>query len=164
MKWPTFHNCPNGKWPLAVMLSGLFCLFAIGRYTWLTFGPGSWGPRFACSEPYFDCGTVSGTHVVEHQFILRNTGRQLLHIIEVKPGCGACLSPSLANREIAPGGISVLKVKLDVSRLDLGRFQKSLLIKTDDPSLPRVVLFVRGTVLSDGSSRVTRVTESSDKA
>ena len=49
---------------MIVAFSGLFCLLATGRYAWLNFGPASWGPRFACAEPFFDCGEVATDRVI----------------------------------------------------------------------------------------------------
>ncbi len=132
---------------LVIAFSGLFCLLAGGRYVWLTLGPGSWGPRFACAESCFDCGEVSADQGVEHEFVISNTGRQPFLILKAMPGCGACLTVNVSKNEVTPGDTSILKIVLDVSKLGKGPFVKKLLVMTDDPNLPRVILFVRGTVL-----------------
>jgi len=132
---------------LGVLLAGLFCLWAGGRYVWLIAGPGSWGPRFACAEPSFDCGEVSTEGALQHEFVISNTGRRPLHILKVVPGCGSCLTVELSKEEIVPGDTSLLKVVLHAAGLKKGAFEKSLLLKTDDPNLPQVVLSVRGTAL-----------------
>ncbi len=132
----------------------LFCALAVGRYVWLAIGPNSWGPRFTCTESYLDCGEIPSSEVVEHEFVIGNTGRQPLHILKAVPGCCDCLSVDLERNEIMPGGTSVLKVTLDVGSLEQGEFVKKVLVTTDDPGLSHVVLYVKGTVTTgpNGSS------------
>ena len=134
---------------LAVIPSVLFCLVAGGRYLWLAVGPGSWGPRFTCAESYFDCGEVSTGRAIEHEFVIWNTGRKPLHVLEARPACGACLIVNVSAKEIAPGDTATLKVILITARLEKGSFRKALLLKIDDPHLPQVILYVHGTVLRD---------------
>jgi hypothetical protein len=133
--------------PLLVLaLSGLFCAIASGRYAWLAFGPGSWGPRFACAESTFDHGEVAADRIVEHEFTIRNTGRRPLRVLQAVAGCGLCLMVKAPKAEIAPGGAGVVTVALNAAKLDKGAFTKALLLKTDDPHHQNVVLYVRGAV------------------
>jgi hypothetical protein len=145
-RW-TLRRAGSKKRLLAVTLSGLLCLLAVGRCGWLIIGPGSWGPRFACAEPYFDCGGVPTGKAVEHEYTLENTGRKPLHILQAVPGCGACLTVNVSKTEIAPGGTAVLRVVLDSATLEKGNFTKAVLVKTDDPNLPTVILYIHGTAL-----------------
>jgi hypothetical protein len=132
---------------LVVLAAGVFCLLAAGRCLWLAVGPSSWGPRFACTEPYFDCGKVAAHRTIEHDFIVKNSGREPLHILKAVPGCGGCLTVNVSEKEIVPGGCAVVKVVLDVTKVRKGEFKKALLLKTDDPYLPRVILYLQGTAV-----------------
>ena len=130
---------------LIVLCSGLFCLLAVGHYAWVNAGVvlGLWGPRLACERLQFDCGEVpTDRGVVEHDFIIGNTGWQPLHI-KAKTGCG-CSTVNLSKEEIAPGDTSTLKVVVNAARLKKGEFKKQVLVKTDDPRSPKVILYLRG--------------------
>ena len=85
--------------------------------------------------------------LVKHEFVIENTGRESLHVLRVVPGCGGCLKLRLSQEELVPGGKSVLMVILDTSKVDKGDFKKSLLLQTDDPRLPKVILYVQGTAM-----------------
>ena len=89
----------NKRRVFAIALSSLFCLVTVGRYSWLAVGPGSWGPRFACTESYFDCGRIPADRAVEHEFLISNTGWRPLHI-EAVAGCGSCSTVKLSKDEL----------------------------------------------------------------
>jgi hypothetical protein len=129
---------------LAVLVSGLFCFLTVGHYCWVVAGPdsGLWGPHFACEQLEFNCGEVPGKGTVEHDFVIRNAGWQPLHIT-ARAGCGSCSTVKLSKEEIVPGDTSVLKVTLHVGK-NKGEFKKQVLVKTDDPHLPKVILYVQG--------------------
>jgi hypothetical protein len=84
--------------------------------------------------------------VIEHAFLIRNTGRQPMHILRTVASCGLCLTVKAPTTEIAPGGTGVVTVALNAAKLDKGAFTKALLLKTDDPHHQNVVLYVCGAV------------------
>jgi len=90
----------TGRRLVMLALSGLFFLVAVERYVWLTVGPASWGPRFACAASSFDCGEILEGTIVKHEFTIHNTGRQTLHILQAVPDCAKCLAVSLLLRLI----------------------------------------------------------------
>ncbi len=130
------------------MICGLFCLVTVARYLWISFGSGSWGPRFVCVEPTFDFGEVETGGAIQHEFMIRNTGRQPLHILRATAGCGSCLTAKVIADQIRPGGMGIVRVVLDTSKLDRGPVKKTVLLGTDDPQLKKVVLYVTGTAHS----------------
>lgn len=133
---------------MLVILAGLFCLLAEGRSFWLTFGPGAWGPRFACSESHFDCGEIATDQEVKHDFVVTNTGWQPLHIAKALADCKACLSVESSREYVAPDETSVIKVALHGKALEAGQpFKRKILIVTNDPKSPKVILYVHGNVL-----------------
>jgi hypothetical protein len=131
---------------LFLALCGIFCAVSFGRYLWIVIGPDSWGPQFMCAESIYDFGEIPKNQSVYHEYIINNTGRKLLHILKVTPGCGACLKADIYPKVIAPGDNAVLKVVLDLSNLTKGKVAKKLLVKTDDPNFPEVIFYVTGTV------------------
>lgn len=136
----------NRKRSLAVLLSSVFCLLAVGHYCWAKVGPGSgfWCPRFVCEELQFDCGAVPKEGRIEHDFVIKNAGWQAMHLKAV-PGCGSCSTVRLSKEEVEPGSTSNLSVVVDRTRVEKGPFRKQVLVKTDDPHLPKVVVHVYGT-------------------
>ncbi len=131
---------------LTVALSGMFCLLAIEHYAWVAFGPGTWGPRFACCQTCFDCGKVSKGERVKREFTIKNTGRQPLSIQAI-PSCGACLDIEGAKATIGPGETSGLKVILNVDKLEDGNFRKTILLSTNDEYLPKTIFCIQGEVV-----------------
>ncbi len=73
--------------------------------------------------------------------MIRNTGRQPLHVLKITPGCGGCLRVEMSEKEIGAGEEGVLNVALDMENLPRGPFVKQVVIETDDPRVPKVVLF-----------------------
>lgn len=147
MGWRAFVWLWARRRLLFVAISGLFFLVAGGRYVWLTAGPGAWGPRLACAEAYHDYGEVDATRAVEHDFVISNTGRKPLRILKAVPGCSACLDVKASSESILPGATATLRVSVQVLKLEKGRFTKKVLVFTNDPNRPRVILHVQGTVL-----------------
>lgn len=141
---PLVHHLRSRIRLSILALSVVFGVVASGHCIWDVFGPPSWGPRLACAEPHYDWGEVSATGVIEHEFVLVNKGRQPLRILRVVPGCGSCISANASCDSIAPDDTSALKIVLDPSRLQKGAFRKAVLIETNDPVMPKFVLYVSG--------------------
>jgi hypothetical protein len=136
--------------PVLLIISGVFCSVTVGRYVLIVYGPGSWGPQFACAESCFDFGSVSRGQVVEHEFLIENTGRQALQILEASSECGGCLSLKVRQTEILPGGRSTVNVALKTARLKkTGEFKKRLLLRTNDGYRPDVILCISGMLLDN---------------
>ena len=130
---------------LSICMSSVFCLLAVTHYAWVNAGLVSalWGPRIVCEPSKFDCGEVPAVGTIECEFTVRNSGRMPLHI-NAEAGCGSCSTVKLSKVEILPGDISLLKVLLDASRLKKGTFKKQVLVRTDDPRSPKVILYLYG--------------------
>ncbi len=134
----------------AIMLSGTFCTLAFAHYGWVVAAPALSvfrEPRLACAETQFDCGEVPlDRKLVEHDFVIRNTGWQPLHLT-AKPACGSCSTVKLSKDDIAPGDTSVLTVTLHLRQMKKGKFNKHVLLNTDAPRSPQVVFAIRGTAI-----------------
>lgn len=135
----------GGVWSLWLLAAAVvFCVFSVSRYIWIWYGPGSWGPRFACSDSCFDFRTVARNQSVRHQFVIGNTGRQLLQITDVVPGCGGCVSLKLPRTALGSGETCPLDVLLDTKQLKAGPFVRPILVKTNDPNSRAVLLYIQG--------------------
>ncbi len=102
-------------------------------------------PRLECAEPDFHFGERVDTEVVEHRFLLRNTGGAPLHIGRVHASCG-CTVASVSTNVIPPGGEADLAVRFTLSGRR-GAQNKSITVESDDPANPRFRLWVRGTII-----------------
>ena len=78
-------------------------------------------------------------------FPFKNKGNDTLLISNVKSSCG-CVVGSGPREPIAPGGKNVVKVKYDTKRV--GSINKTVIVTTNDPLNPNIILSIKGNVLS----------------
>jgi uncharacterized protein DUF1573 len=140
------HNRTWGK-VVAVVASVLFALGSVEWFLWSAFGPHRWEPRFACDRRVWRFEDVSQERILRKVFTIRNTGRRPLHISEVIPGCCACTTATLSQEHVAPGGSATLTAELDASQLSPGEKTVTILMRTNDPLHPDVVLYLKGIVV-----------------
>jgi rhodanese-related sulfurtransferase len=104
------------------------------------------GPSLAVSELVYNFGVVVEGEDVVRDFVLSNVGDEELVILGVYPTCG-CTTTALGKTQLAPGEDVRLGVRLSTVG-DGGRtVEKQISIETNDPENPRVVLYLRGTVV-----------------
>jgi hypothetical protein len=101
-------------------------------------------PRIVCDEPVFDYGTVDASTVVEHTFTIRNEGTLTLEISRVHASCG-CTVASISSQSVPPGGESKISSRLSLQGRS-GPQQKTIVIDSNDPQTPQMVLTLRGIV------------------
>lgn len=75
---------------------------------------------------------------------IKNTGTELLKIIEVKPGCG-CTNAPLDKNEIAPNDVATMEISLNISSYT-GDVTKSVRITSNDPANGDTYLFLKTNV------------------
>ena len=130
----------------AVALSATFFCAALGRNFWGWIGPPSWKPRIECNAATFDFGERHVGDLVEHEFVVTNTGWQDLVITNVATTCH-CVAVQLGESKAPPG--SSLRILAQVS-LDPGpsrSMKKGIIVESNDPDVPRMVLAVAGRVV-----------------
>jgi len=108
-----------------------------------------------CVEKTFDFGESSAGETVEHRFVVRNTGRREVEIRRLLSSCG-CLTAEAPQQHLAPGEEMSIPVQISLKGLR-GRIQKSVVVKSNDPRQPALVLFVAGRVRSRFSLDPERV-------
>jgi hypothetical protein len=101
-------------------------------------------PHIEVSETTFDFGSMYQNEAVSHTFRIRNTGTATLKLEQVKSTCG-CTAALPAQREIAPGGETDLKVTFQSGSMR-DRIVKHVHIDSNDPAQPRVTLTITGQV------------------
>jgi len=99
-------------------------------------------PQLSVDARIFDFGDRDSGEVVEHTFVLNNTGNGTLLISDVKNSCG-CTSSQLTSNSIPPGGKAELTLKLNLYR-QKGRQNRAALVQSNDPSTPNLKLALVG--------------------
>jgi hypothetical protein len=104
-------------------------------------------PRIFCKETTFDFGSKDSSEIVDHTFVLKNTGNSDLVITAVRPACG-CTAAELTQSTIPPGESAKLSAKLTLAGRS-GEVQKPILIESNDPANPALQLVMQGTVVNE---------------
>jgi hypothetical protein len=102
-------------------------------------------PKLAIQQTSFNFGDIKQGDIVSHDFILSNSGGDLLKISNVTASCG-CTAAVPEKKELAPGESTNLTVKFNSSRR-LGRQQKTIRVYSNDPQNPEMLLTITGVVV-----------------
>jgi hypothetical protein len=129
----------------------VFGLGSAGYNLWFWFGPRSWHPRLTCERRVFDFGERQSGETVEHTFRVENTGRADVEISRLRSSCG-CLTAELPRRRLAPGEAMSVPAQIALKGLR-GRVMKTIVIKSNDPHQPALVLALTGSVRDGGGER-----------
>jgi len=89
-------------------------------------------------------GDVWAGDKVEHSWIVRNEGTEILKIITVKPSCG-CTVAQTYDREILPGATGKIPIIINTTRLR-SKVTKTVTVTSNDPKDSTVRLSISGTV------------------
>ncbi len=103
-------------------------------------------PKFVVPEPTFNFGDLDANTVVNHDFILRNEGKGVLEIKEVKPGCG-CTTTTLESKTLQPGQEEKLNASLNLKGRQ-GKLTKTVMVTTNDSANVSVILTLTGSVIA----------------
>jgi hypothetical protein len=101
-------------------------------------------PRIAAEPAAFDFGKALPQRTLEKEFVIRNYGGADLKIEGVTTSCG-CTVAQLASDVVAPGKSLPLRVSLE-TRSSLGRIERRVLVRSNDPVRPRLEITVSVTV------------------
>ncbi len=103
-------------------------------------------PQLKVDPTVWNFGKVTNISELSHEFTLRNVGDEPLEISQLVQDCGACLTSSIEQPRILPGGRAVLKSRIDL-RASKGSLFHSVSFKSNDPAQPMVTIFVTGEVV-----------------
>lgn len=92
----------------------------------------------------FDFGPINSDQVVEHSFILTNTGKSNLFIRKVSASCG-CTAVQPAKTNIAPGESTEIIAVFNAMGRE-GNQKKAITVITNDPKQSRAILWIQALV------------------
>jgi hypothetical protein len=124
-----------------------FLVWCLVRSTWfaplMSFG----APAIVADDPVFDFQTLPTGDSLTHAFQIRNAGWRDLEISQVISTCG-CAVPELTEKVIRPGQSVPVEVKLSLKALR-GPVEKAVVVASNDPARPNLVLTIRGVARSE---------------
>lgn len=112
-------------------------------------------PVIDADRTEYNYGQVDETTPVEFTFTLRNRGDAPLTISQVETSCG-CTSTQIGGKSLAPGESTPLTVRFN-PRGRRGRQEKQVVISSNDPRQPKLMLKLVGTVTADIDCQPQRV-------
>jgi len=118
-------------------------LFETGEFTQAV-------PIITCDAVDFQFSRVLEGQVITHTFNIQNTGDTLLHILDVKTGCGC--SSATYDVEIPPGQSGSITLNIDTDGYGGKLYKEVVHILSNDPNTPDFKLTASGPV--DSLARV----------
>ena len=104
-------------------------------------------PRIVVEPASFDFGAIKPAHVVEKEFVLRNNGRADLRIDSIVSSCHCAVILADTKLLVKPGASTTFRVRLTAPE-PAGRLQRSVLVKSNDPSQPTLEVKIEGLVVA----------------
>jgi hypothetical protein len=95
-------------------------------------------PRQQVPVKDYNAGVVQKGAKVEYAFVIKNTGKAPLQILEAKPGCGCTVAEF--DKEIPPGGEGRIRAAMDTTGFAYGEQKKSINVRTNDEVEPSFIL------------------------
>ena len=105
-------------------------------------------PKLVLQQTSYDFGDIKQGEKVSHDFVLSNSGGDLLTISNVSASCG-CTAAKPEKNELAPGESTNLTVSFNSSGRR-GKQNKTIRIFSNDPQNPEMVLTITGVVVLPG--------------
>ena len=104
-------------------------------------------PVLVVEQATHDWGTVFKGEVVQHRYEVKNTGGSPLIIQKVKPSCGCTVvDEATIDKVIQPGATGRFELKIETSRLTVGKQQKYADVQTNDPKQSAFRVFIKGQI------------------
>jgi hypothetical protein len=102
------------------------------------------GPRITVEPPSFDFGKAIQNKTLQKEFSIKNYGDADLVLDSVSTSCGCTVADGY-SKVVKPGASTHLNVSLQ-TRTSTGKLQKSVLIKSNDPTKALYELKLEATV------------------
>ncbi len=104
-------------------------------------------PIILIPEPKYDFGKVYKGEVVTKRFEIENRGGASLMIQKVRPSCGCTLvNETTMDKVIPPGGKGGFELKIETSRLGVGKQSKYADVSSNDPKNPQARVTIQGEI------------------
>ena len=101
-------------------------------------------PKVLVPQPEFNFVSLKSGDKVSHKYTIRNVGKSDLKIRKVVPSCG-CTTVEQPTKGIAPGDSISIPIEFNSSGKS-GEQNKTIQVYTNDPTNPRLVLWIKGTI------------------
>lgn len=108
-------------------------------------------PSIRVEPEGFDFGKALPDKTLRKEFVLRNFGAGDLVIEDVKTTCG-CTAAITAESRVPPGGSTRLQVTFE-TRSYVGRVERQVLVRSNDPKTPLLTVKVSATVEAPPAKR-----------
>ena len=99
-------------------------------------------PKMVLAEDHFDFGEVFEDRLLNHAFVIKNSGNAPLEISKVDPDCACTVADY--ERTIPAGGQGEISLKIKPYSV-LRQFRKETRVWTNDPESPEFKLVLTGT-------------------
>jgi uncharacterized cupredoxin-like copper-binding protein len=110
------------------------------------------GPKISVQSPEHDFGDIIQGEKVQHNFILTNTGDDILSITNVRASCG-CTAALPDKNELAPGESTNIKVEFN-SKGRIGKQTKQVNVTSNDKENPQVQLKFTANIVKQGQANI----------
>jgi len=98
-------------------------------------------PKIEINPTTYQCGSVpEGTQKLKSSFTVKNTGDSVLHIINVRPGCGCTVVHW--DSLVEPGKTSVISADVNIKNYHSGQVNKSMTVTSNAKNSPTLQLTI----------------------
>lgn len=135
------------KW----ILAGTMCLgaaWAVAAADSAPAQPEAAPPKIVCDQPAFDFGAAEPGAVITHEYEVRNAGGLTLEIKQVRASCGCTIVKMPTNTLLKAGETTRIAASLNLAGRT-GHQEKHVMVESNDPSTPTLLLNLRGDVRQD---------------
>lgn len=108
-------------------------------------------PRIYVENSTYDFGSITEGSIIEHDFIIKNTGNATLRIKQIITSCG-CTAANVAKKSLEPGESTTLKAVFKTRGFSGSKY-RTVHVYTNDLGNSEKVLTIKGDIVSDVSIR-----------
>ncbi|HEB01458.1 MAG TPA: DUF1573 domain-containing protein [Candidatus Portnoybacteria bacterium] len=106
-------------------------------------------PQIEISPEYFDFGEIEFGQIVEYNFRVKNTGKEVLKIKKIATSCG-CTTAKIDKKKISPGEEVDLRVVYNTAAMGgahgRGKQERIIYLKSNDSTNPQVEVMIYAVV------------------
>ena len=129
-----------------------------------------WKPRIVCEVTSYNFGRIETSidnkvdNKYVHEFVIQNNGGAELLIQKISVGCGSCVAvDDFTKTQIPPKKDGIVRLRLLTDHLS-GNISKDVLVQTNDPKLPKLILTLEAEVIRPKTENKTKNVKESNTA
>lgn len=124
------------------MIRYIFVIFLVAA---VSVFPQMGEPKVSIQQTEFDFGDIKQNDIVNHSFVITNTGGDLLKISDIRASCG-CTAATPDKNELKPGESTQINVTFN-SKGRKGPQIKTVSMKTNDPNKQVLTLMIKCNII-----------------